>query len=110
MNARQRAERIAAQVQRERAANDATARVVPLPLLGLVVKNGEVYARKFTDRHLDPLAGACAGVMDIRPGSDAAYLAAAVVGLSSPRVGTDLRRWQTTPGTRPHCVWALARR
>jgi hypothetical protein len=88
MNARQRAAQVAAQVQRERGRADATAAVVPLGLLGIIVKRGDVYARTWRDRYLGPLAGACAGVMDIRPGSEAGSIAAGIIGLNAPRVGT----------------------
>jgi hypothetical protein len=88
MNARQRAARVAVQVQRAEARTDATAAFVAFPEPGIVVKRGEVYARKLRDRHLGSLAGACAGLMDLRPGSQAGYLAAGIIGTSTPRVGT----------------------
>lgn len=88
MNARQRAARVAAEVQLDRARADAAAAVVLLPQLGIVVKRGEVYARKLRDRHLGPLAGACAGVMDLKPGSEAGAFVAGFLGTSPPRVGT----------------------
>jgi hypothetical protein len=84
----QRAAQVAAEVQRDRARTDAVARAVALPQLGIVVKRGEVYARKLRDRYLGPLAGACAGVMDLKPGSGAGCLAAAIIATSTPRVGT----------------------
>lgn len=88
VNARQRAAQVAAQVQRERARTEAARAVVALPLLGIIVKHGEVYARKLRDRHVGPLAGACAGVMDLRPGSQAGYIAAGIIGTNAPCVGT----------------------
>ena len=89
MGGEERAARIAAQTKGDLAQADARS-VVALPLLGIVVKRGEVYARgQLRDRHLGPLAGACAGVLDVRPSADAANAAArAVLGLNSPRTGT----------------------
>jgi hypothetical protein len=52
LNARQRAAQVAAQVQRERAVSDAGWAFADFSLLGVVVKRGEVYARKLRDRHL----------------------------------------------------------
>ena len=89
MDARQRAAQVAAQIKQERARADVAASAVDFSLLGVVVKNGEVFARKFwSNVHLGPLAGACAGVMDVRPGSPAGYLAAGIIGTNTPRVGT----------------------
>lgn len=91
MNARQRAAQVAAQVQRERAQADAaraTSGVVVFSLLRVHVKHGEVYSRKGFVRQLGPLSGACAGLMDLKPGSEAEYAVRAVIGVSTPRVGT----------------------
>jgi hypothetical protein len=89
MNARQRAAQVSAQVQRERAVVDKN-RGVTLTELGVRVKGDEVWSLPgwARGRHLGPLAGACAGVMDLKPGSQAGYVAAGIIGLNSPRVGT----------------------
>jgi|ERR1035437_9175087 hypothetical protein len=89
MNARQRAVQVAAQVQRERAVADKT-RGVTLTELGVRVKGDQVRSLPgwMRGRHLGSLAGACAGIMDVKPGSEAGYIAAGVIGLNSPRVGT----------------------
>jgi hypothetical protein len=89
MKAGQRAVQVAAQVQRERAIADKT-RGVTLTDFGVRVKGDEVWSLPgwTRGRCLGPLAGACAGVMDLKPGSQAVYVAAGVIGVNPPRVGT----------------------
>lgn len=89
MDARRRAAKVAADVERSRAVASAT-RGVTLYELGVYVKDGEVWSQGGwrPTRLLGPLKGACAGVMDLKPSSDAAFITTAVLGLNSPRVGT----------------------
>jgi hypothetical protein len=90
MNAQQRAASTAAEIRRSRAAAE-VARGVTLKELGVRVKGGEVFNLNFLlrkeFRYLGPLAGASAGVMDVRPASGGAVLSSIVVG-NVPRVGT----------------------
>ena len=89
MNAKQRAARVATEIQHSRAIAE-TARGVTLTELGVRVKGNEVWKlpKWASSRYLGPLTGACAGIMDLKPASDAAFLASAVIGLNAPRVGT----------------------
>jgi hypothetical protein len=88
MNAKQRAARVAAEIQRSRASAEA-ARGVTLSELGVRVKGNEVRQTGLTwntSRYLGPLVGACAGVMDVKPASPGAMLSSIVIG-NVPRVG-----------------------
>jgi hypothetical protein len=89
MDARQRAARVAAEVQRSRAVAD-TARGVTIPELGVRVKGNEVRKNGISwnsSRRLGSLVGACAGVMDLKSPSAGATLSSVVIG-NVPRVGT----------------------
>jgi hypothetical protein len=89
MNAQQRAARVAAEIQRSRAVSD-TARGVTLIELGVRVKGNEVRKNGLTWSSSCPmgsLAGACAGVMDLKPPSAGAVLSSVVIG-NVPRIGT----------------------
>jgi hypothetical protein len=82
MDARQRAAKVAADVQRSRAIASAV-RGVRFMELGVFVQGAEV--RIGGARHT--LKGACAGVMDVKA-PDAGAVVASVVFGGSPRVGT----------------------
>ncbi|HEY2574783.1 MAG TPA: hypothetical protein VGI74_00595 [Streptosporangiaceae bacterium] len=84
MNAKQRAAQVAAEIQRSRSSAD-VARGVTLSELGVRVKGNEVRGSGFRGA----LAGACAGVMDVKPPSGGAILSSIVIG-NVPRVGTIL--------------------
>jgi hypothetical protein len=101
MKARQRAVQVAAQVQRERAIADKT-RGVTLTDLGVRVKGDEVWSLPgwTRGRCLGPLAGACAGVMDLKPGSQAVYVAAGVIGVNPSPGRHDLCRLRRRNSTR----------
>lgn len=89
VNAQQRAARVAADIQRSRSSADA-ARGVWLSDLGVRVKGNEVRKAAGTwkgSRYLGPLAGACAGVIDVKAPSAGAMLSSVVIG-NVPRVGT----------------------
>jgi Short C-terminal domain len=90
MSAQQRAANAAAEIHRSRAAAEA-ARGVTLTALGVRVKGNEVFNLNFLLRkelrYLGPLAGASAGVMDVKPASGGAVLSSIVIG-NVPRVGT----------------------
>jgi hypothetical protein len=84
--ARQRANLAATKMALEaRTSRDGTVR---FPELGVNVKDGNVYdASSFRSRLLGPLAGACAGVKDIKGYDVGSFAWEAVVG-SPARVGT----------------------
>ncbi len=90
MSAQQRAASAAAEIRRSRAAAEA-ARGVTLKELGVHVKGNEVFNLNFLlrkeFRYLGSLAGASAGVMDVKPASGGAVLSSIVIG-NVPRVGT----------------------
>ena len=78
-----------AEVQRSRAVT-AAAKGAVLNELGVRVKDGEVRKIGLTwnsSRVLGPLAGACAGVMDVKPASSGQFIGSAITGYV-PRVGT----------------------
>jgi hypothetical protein len=64
---------------------------VTLNALGVRVKGNEVFNLNFLlrkeFRYLGPLAGASAGVMDVKPASSGAVISSIVIG-NVPRVGT----------------------
>jgi hypothetical protein len=79
MNAQQRAARVAAEIERSRAIAD-TVRGVTLIELGVRVKGHEVRKNGLTwgsSLLLGSLAGACAGVMDLKSPSAGAMLSSA---------------------------------
>jgi hypothetical protein len=83
MSAQQRAARAAAEIQRSRAAAE-TARGVTLKELGVRVEGNKVFSLNYLlrkeFRYLGPLAGACAGVMDLKTPTAGAMISSVVIG------------------------------